>query len=174
MSGGQIILAEGSSALSGSRWSVFTVGEICCNRRAFVFKLGGRCDKVAVGFCFSGSGPGQEDVLLKRLQVIFSRHTLQLYCVVCFQQIFGVIFRNQPVFVLHLVNSFLYACAVQWMAAARIFRCPRRSHRCGITVLTLQALLLDSTRFQASLEGHYPAQNSSLSALISSMHRVVL
>jgi hypothetical protein len=69
MVGGHIILAEGYGSSAGSGWSVFTVGDICSQRRAFVFKLGGRIDKVAVGFCFPGSDPGHEDVLMKRFQV---------------------------------------------------------------------------------------------------------
>ncbi len=68
MAGGQIILSEGIAPVGGG-WSVFTVGELCAQRRAFVFKIGGRCDKVAVGFCVFGSGSGQEDVVIKRLQV---------------------------------------------------------------------------------------------------------
>ena len=47
------------------------MGEVCSKRRAFVFKLGGRIDKIAVGFCFSGSGPVNEDSVMKRLQVAF-------------------------------------------------------------------------------------------------------
>jgi len=68
MAGGQIILSEGIAPVGGG-WSVFTVGELCAQRRAFVFKIGGRCDKVAVGFCVFGSGSGQEDAVIKRLQV---------------------------------------------------------------------------------------------------------
>ena len=68
MASGQIILSEGIAPV-GSGWSVFTVGDLCSERRAFVFKIGGRCDKVAVGFCVFGPGSGQEDVVIKRLQV---------------------------------------------------------------------------------------------------------
>lgn len=68
MASGQIILSEGITPV-GSGWSVFTVGDLCSERRAFVFKIGGRCDKVAVGFCVFGPGSGQEDVVIKRLQV---------------------------------------------------------------------------------------------------------
>ncbi len=75
MKDGQIILSEGAGISSGSTWSVFTVGDLCSHRRAFVFKLGGRCDKVAVGFCFPGSSPGQEEILMKRLQVTLLSHT---------------------------------------------------------------------------------------------------
>ncbi len=69
MLGGQIILAESTGTSAGGGWSVFTVGDVCSQRRAFVFKLGGRCDKVAVGFCFPGSDPGQEGILMKRFEV---------------------------------------------------------------------------------------------------------
>ncbi len=64
-------MSEGTGASPGSGWSVFTVGELRSHRRAFVFKLGGRCDKVAIGFCFQCSGAGQEESLMKRLQVMF-------------------------------------------------------------------------------------------------------
>jgi hypothetical protein len=69
MSGSQIVLCEAVAALADRGWSVFTVGERCSHRRTLVFKIGGRCDKVAVGFCFSGSAPEQEENLMKRLQV---------------------------------------------------------------------------------------------------------
>ncbi len=69
MTSGRIILSEGTGA-SGSSWSVFTVGDLCSHRRSFVFKLGGRIDKIAVGFCFPGSSPNQEENLMRRLQVM--------------------------------------------------------------------------------------------------------
>ena len=113
MTGGQIILAEGSGALSSSKWSVFTVGELCSNRRAFVFKLGGRCDKVAVGFCFSGSG--QEEVLMKRLQVIFWGTHCKSNPVRCLlrAQLLGITCLSPIAFLLHRVNAFTYViCTV--------------------------------------------------------------
>jgi hypothetical protein len=75
ITGGQIILAQDSSLFCSTGWSVFTVGDLCTGRRAFVFKLGGRCDKIALGFCFPGTDPAQEGLLMKRFQVKSS-----IYC----------------------------------------------------------------------------------------------
>ena len=106
MSGSQIVLCEVATALTDRGWSVFTVGERCSHRRAFVFKLGGRCDKVAVGFIFSGSAPEQEENLMKRLQVNELADNF-------FQRNLNV----PPDDLILVFRVFYFFSAVQWLAA---------------------------------------------------------